>query len=349
MPDDSAILSSQEPVTSQATAQETWEWKRSGDYVQGAIHGQGQIHGTMDRVAWAAERRRVEYCRSISENRSLRQKAFDMAIDTFGLGLRMTGLAALGERNAKAISISTASAVFPALPDSLHGLRILYIADPHFDCIDGFTEKVIERVRGLHCDLLIAGGDYRYGNDCQFTETHTIDALAQLKDAVQVDLGSYAILGNHDCADMAPSIEQAGYDLLVNETAVIPVGDSTIALTGLDDVHAYPTQSALDALARGGLVPADFSVALVHSPELADEAVEAGHNLYLCGHTHGGQICLPNGRPLIVPLHCNHELATGQWKRGAMHGYTSRGVGTSTLPVRFNCPPEIVALTLKKS
>jgi len=147
---------------------------------------------------------------------------------------------------------------------------------------------------------------------------------------------------------MAPHIEQAGYRLLINETDAVSVGGSTVTVTGLDDVYTFSTGAADDALVRGGLVPSDYSIALVHSPELADEAASAGHNLYLCGHTHGGQVCLPGGKHIIMPLNRNHDLASGDWQKGSMQGFTSRGAGTSGLPYRFNCPPEIVALTLKK-
>lgn len=346
MPDDSALVSQHASAADQPADGQVWEWQAGSSVAAGSA--EGAIHGSADRAAWARHRRRIEVSRASREDRSLRRMAYKTALSCFSAGLQATGLAALGRKNARAISLSTVSAVFPHLPEALQGLRILFVADPHFDCLENFDQRVINRVRGLNCDLLICGGDYRYGTAAQFTEKHTMDALARLREAVNVELGSFAILGNHDSADMAPGIEKAGFNLLVNETAVVPVGDATLSLTGTDDVYSYPTQNALDALARGALVPSDFSLALVHSPDLADEAAQAGHHLYLCGHTHGGQICLPGGKPVIMPLSRNRHLGAGQWQHGAMQGYTSRGVGTSTLPYRFNCPPEIVAFTLRK-
>jgi hypothetical protein len=87
----------------------------------------------------------------------------------------------------------------------------------------------------------------------------------------------------------------------------------------------------------------------VHTPELVDEAAAAGVDLYLCGHTHGGQICLPWIGPIIVNANCPRRYARGLWRHRHMQGYTSPGVGTSGVPVRFFCPPEIGVIELRCS
>ncbi|MCK7581816.1 MAG: hypothetical protein MZV65_43480 [Chromatiales bacterium] len=66
----------------------------------------------------------------------------------------------------------------------------------------------------------------------------------------------------------------------------------------------------------------------------------------LCGHTHGGQICLPGGFPLTWDARCPRRLAAGAWRHGALLGYTSVGAGTSVVNARLNCPPEITVHTL---
>jgi uncharacterized protein len=76
--------------------------------------------------------------------------------------------------------------------------------------------------------------------------------------------------------------------------------------------------------------------------ESSDNAI----HLYLCGHTHGGQIRLPGIGHLRQNAQCPRSYAQGHWKHNDMHGYTSAGVGCSMLPVRFNCPPEIVLIEL---
>jgi hypothetical protein len=125
------------------------------------------------------------------------------------------------------------------------------------------------------------------------------------------------------------SRQELGFDVLLNESAVLTRGAEHITVTGLDDVHRFFTPDALDALFRSG---DGFRIALVHSAEVADHASTARYALYLCGHTHGGQICLPGGRPIITHLlRCRHA-SVGLWREGTMVGYTSRGLGVGGVP-----------------
>jgi hypothetical protein len=79
-----------------------------------------------------------------------------------------------------------------------------------------------------------------------------------------------------------------------------------------------------------------------------EDAHEHGIHLNLSGHTHGGQLRLPWIGALKQNAHCPKEYAWGTWKYGNLQGYTSCGVGCSTLPIRFNCPPEIVVFELRR-
>ena len=93
--------------------------------------------------------------------------------------------------------------------------------------------------------------------------------------------------------------------------------------------------------------PKIFGVVLAHSPELVREAAATGHALYLCGHCHAGQVCLPGGRPLITHLSRHRKLYAGLWRHGDMWGYTSAGAGLSDPPVRFNCRGEVTEFRLR--
>jgi predicted MPP superfamily phosphohydrolase len=131
--------------------------------------------------------------------------------------------------------------------------------------------------------------------------------------------------------------------MLINEHATLEIGVDVIRLTGIDDAHAFYTDAAVRAIQDR---ETGFRILLAHTPEVADLAAAAGCDLYLTGHTHGGQICLPNGRPLAAGLDRNRELASGYWRIGAMQGYTNRGLGVASLPLRINCPAEIAVLRL---
>ena len=93
---------------------------------------------------------------------------------------------------------------------------------------------------------------------------------------------------------------------------------------------------------------ASFSILLSHTPEVYRQAAHAGFDLMLSGHTHGGQICLPGGVPLTLDSGCR-AIGAGAWRYDAMAGYTSVGAGSSIVPVRFNCPPEITLHRLHRS
>jgi predicted MPP superfamily phosphohydrolase len=144
---------------------------------------------------------------------------------------------------------------------------------------------------------------------------------------------------------MAEALEDLGISVLVNETLSIRRAGAWLHVTGTDDVHHFYTDGALTALSQ---VPEGFKMALVHSAELADVAADQGFHLYLAGHTHGGQICLPGGRPILTNLICHRRYASGLWRHGPMLGYTTTGVGVAVLPVRFNCRGQVVLLALRR-
>ena len=105
------------------------------------------------------------------------------------------------------------------------------------------------------------------------------------------------------------------------------------------DAHFYRADNIEKAASE---IPNNaFSILLSHTPELYREAALADFNVLLAGHTHGGQICLPGQVPIIVDSVLPRHMATGRWQYRNLIGYTSVAAGSSIVPVRFNCPPEI--------
>src|SRR5215210_5389549 len=158
---------------------------------------------------------------------------------------------------------------------------------------------------------------------------------------------AYAILGNHDTIRMVPAMERMGYQLVLNEATSVARGDEAIFLAGVDDANFYRMANVGDA-ARD--IPAGaVSILLSHTPETYRQAAHAGFDLMLCGHTHGGQICLPGGVPLLTEANSPRALARGAWRYHDLIGYTSAGTGTSIVDVRLNCPPEVTLHQLRRS
>jgi predicted MPP superfamily phosphohydrolase len=270
-------------------------------------------------------------------------RMFAAGLSAFYAGVRLFRLDGWGRRNALDIQLVTRSISFPDLPKSFDGYRILHLSDTHMDFLPELATVAISYLSGIEVDLLVLTGDIHEHHRAPLNAS--IAPLTALIKSIRVKDRRLAVLGNHDATDMAEALEELGLDVLINESIVLARGDEQIVVTGLDDVHRFFTPDALDALFRSG---DGFRIALVHSAEVADHASAAGYALYLCGHTHGGQICLPGGRPIITHLlRCRHA-SVGLWREGTMVGYTSRGLGVSGVPLRFNSRGEISLITLRQ-
>jgi predicted MPP superfamily phosphohydrolase len=157
----------------------------------------------------------------------------------------------------------------------------------------------------------------------------------------------YGVLGNHDTIRMLPGLEDMGIRMLLNECEPIERNGQRIHLAGIDDAHFYRADNIEKA---ASLIPPDeFSILLSHTPEVYREAAYADFNVLLSGHTHGGQICLPGGIPITLSSVLPRHMGSGPWKYRDMIGYTSVGVGSCVVPVRYNCPPEITLHYLQSS
>lgn len=268
---------------------------------------------------------------------------FKQLIVIFEITIRLLGLYERGLRNALDIKVKELDLAFESLPKEFDGYRILQLSDLHVDFLPEAMDRALELISGQEFDLCVLTGDYRKRVSGSFE--HILPSLETIVSSVWARDGIFAVLGNHDCADMVEAFESLGIQCLVNETEKIERGGAHIHVTGTDDVHYYYTDAARRAL---DTTPQGFKIALVHSAEMADVAADAGFNLYLAGHTHGGQVCLPGGVPIITHMSCHRRYATGLWKHGDMLGYTSKGVGVSGLPVRFNTRGEVVVITLRR-
>lgn len=254
--------------------------------------------------------------------------------------LRVVGLHGRARRNAHRLEIRRHQVTLRGLPPGFDGFTILHLSDLHIDMDPDTPHALIERVREVDYDLCVLTGDYRaktFG-DIDTTLAGMAAVRAHLKDPV------YAVLGNHDSIRMVPGFEALGIRMLLNEAVAIDNGDGTLFLAGIDDAHYF----RMDNIEKAALdIPADaVSILLSHTPEPYRLAAHADFKLMLCGHTHGGQICLPGRIPLTWDANCPRRMASGAWRFHDMVGYTSVGSGTSIVNARLNCPPEITLHTL---
>jgi len=258
---------------------------------------------------------------------------------------KLAGLQKKGKDNALNIELVETTLSFPDLPAGFDGFRILFLTDLHLDGLEGLTDRLIKRIDGVEADLCLVGGDIRmetYG-----PMAPCLHRLHRLMAHVRSRHGILGVLGNHDCIEMSPDFEESGVIMLVNDAWPISEKGERIWIVGVDDPHYYRVDDAFSAFRS---VPAkEFSIFLAHSPEAFKSAAANGARLYLCGHTHGGQICLPGRGPLVTNSRAPRFTAVGTWRYQDMVGYTSRGAGASGVPFRFNCPGEISLITLRQA
>jgi uncharacterized protein len=249
--------------------------------------------------------------------------------------LMATGLYWRGLNNAKKVRVTHNIIRSLRLPTSFQGYTMLQISDPHVDMNLEVMQQIESLVDRLHYDVCVLTGDYR-GRTFGPIDA-TLKGMAHLRDTLRGPV--YGVLGNHDTIAMVPTFEALGIRMLLNEEDTLERGHQRIHLAGIDDAHFYQVDNIEKAAAS--IPQNEFSMLISHTPEIYRHAAHAGFDVLISGHTHGGQICLPGGIPLTLDSNLPRRMGAGAWTYQDMIGYTSRGAGSSVVPVRFNCPPEI--------
>jgi len=249
--------------------------------------------------------------------------------------LRVTGAYSRGRVNAGNVQLRRNEVRFPHLPEAFDGFTILHLSDLHADMSGPALMRVVELLGDLDYDLCVMTGDYRGRTYGDFQPC--LESIARLCARLRGDI--YAVLGNHDSIAMVPDIEALGIRVLLNECAVIERGPASLYLAGVDDAHFYRADNIEKAAAD--IPEGSVSILLSHTPEIFRQTAHAGFDLMLSGHTHGGQICLPGGIPILLEAVLPRAFGAGACRHASMAGYTSVGAGSSVVPVRFNNRPEI--------
>ncbi|MGA7830340.1 MAG: metallophosphoesterase [Terracidiphilus sp.] len=244
------------------------------------------------------------------------------------------------------------------LAENFDGFRIAQISDIH---MDEFTEPfflrhVVDRVNRLRPDMVLVTGDHvSYG---MFSRNYAIGAAWQCASLLK-ELAckqTYAVLGNHDVVVGSREVTEAltanGIVVLKNASMPIERGGKRFWLSGVDDpVMGHPDlELAIPESIRNR--PEEPVVLMCHAPDYIEDllAHPAGRSigLMLSGHTHGGQVRLPLLGALLLPT-LGQKYVQGWFRRAGIQLNVNRGIGTSGLPFRFDCPPEITVITLRRS
>lgn len=238
-------------------------------------------------------------------------------------------------------------------PARLDGFTIALLSDFHYDQYFSIhpIRSAVGIVNHLHPDLIALTGDFVSMPWSGSNEKAAADAepCAELLGKLYAPHGVWSVLGNHDvacdAARVTDALQAVGILTLSNKSVAIEKDGARFWLGGVNDVleggadlpgalHGIPGQEAL--------------VMMVHEPDYADHVARHPVDLQLSGHTHGGQVRMPFVRPLFLPPLAK-KYVWGLFKIRELTLYTNAGIGTVNIPVRWNCPPEITFITIRKS
>ena len=233
------------------------------------------------------------------------------------------------------------------------GAKILVAGDFHFaPGDDARAEKVVNAILEEAPDAVFLVGDYVNGHTRE--SAMQPEAIARHFGRIAERFPVFAVLGNHDAyigrRKIAGAFREAGIRVF-EEKGVQELrlpGGRRFMVGGTLDAHSYfPVFDAAEIPENpsNGALP---FILLSHSPDVLP-FLNAGADLTLCGHTHGGQLCLPGGWPIFNSCRIvGNDFAAGMQTvpQSGKAIFITRGLGTSILPARFFCPPELAVIEL---
>ncbi len=229
----------------------------------------------------------------------------------------------------------------------LSGLKVVFAGDLH---IRPNQEKrlveVIEKINAQNPDLILLAGDFAAGHDLKSSLDFKVYAN-HLKD-LHSKFGVYSVMGNHDYwadyDDIKEMLEGVGIHVLANSNEpLILENGKKICIAGVDDLKTKTPN--VDEALKG--TENNSTIFLTHSPDVFVDVPKGNVKLTLAGHVHGGQIRIPFIGALIIPSKYGDKYSHGLIEEDGQRMIVTKGIGTSILPVRFNCAPEVVVINFK--
>lgn len=222
-------------------------------------------------------------------------------------------------------------------------VRIVHISDLHTEGFGKRQQAALDIVAKAEPDIIVLTGDYLNGSQLQY-----LPELREFVSRLEAPMGIYAVEGNFEYSQKPWHLfKELGIRALDNEA--VHIKDANLVLCGLQCVwdlgeseHELMTETVT---AHAG----DYMVVLTHYPNHIEEPELAGADLYLCGHTHGGQVRFPLWGAIITLSKLGKRYECGHYENGAMNIYVNRGLGMEGGAVpraRFLCRPEIAVIDI---
>ncbi len=217
--------------------------------------------------------------------------------------------------------------------------RIVQISDLHCDSKPHNEERTVRIVNQLKPDIVVLTGD------C-LNRASAMPRLQEMLRRLEAPLGELAVKGSFEIG------RWPGLDLLANtrfrwldqDTVAVSKGDDVIDISGLSLDRPQASRDLLQRINRD-----HFNIFLFHTPDLIEDIRGLGVDLYLCGHTHGGQVALPLYGALITLSKFGKKYESGRYESDGTMLYVNRGLGLEPSPapqVRFFARPEIAVFDI---
>jgi len=230
------------------------------------------------------------------------------------------------------------------LPPELEGFRIVQITDLHINPTfrRASVAEIVAVANTLDADIVVLTGDLVDGS----VDQHGYD-VAPLKQ-ISSGCGNFFVTGNHEyysgVIEWIGEVKRLGFTVLLNEHVIVTRGRARLLLAGVTDYRGgnyLPGHRSDPQKALNGAPPADIKILLAHQPKNIFDAAEAGYDLQISGHTHGGQffpwnLLIGFAQPYVSGLHTHQNTQI----------YVSRGTGYWGPPVRMGSPSEITLIKL---
>ena len=239
---------------------------------------------------------------------------------------------------------------YPNLPIALEGKTICQLSDLHLETLRISPEHIHQEVMVQKPDLLVITGD--------IISTRTdLDKLDPYLGRLTAPYGKFVVMGNNDYSHLSRTLlkrylqqfKDLGWTPLLNDASFLPslnlwVIGVDAPSTAHDEVDlAY--QKVFSSHMSATNPP--FRLVLAHSTDCLDDVAKNGAELFLTGHTHGGQIRFPGLQPLITNTYLGDlGFYEGYHVIDSVPLYINTGIGESLIPLRFNVPPEVAFFTL---